>query len=847
MELLRANLSRVRVPDASTNVFKEECCISFDTPKSEGGLFVDLNTYIAYGRDYVLWNYEKTGDAVYLKIQQFPKVKSEEPPHKKPTLLGIGVEGGYEEKEVEYEDKYSVVVLPSFEELPFPDVELPEKVRMAVQAVLAAEGAERRSQLAAWVADKKAVSAYASGLQQMDDGVVVAPSGWVCARCDKRDNLWLNLSDGTILCGRKNWDGSGGNNHAVLHYQQTGFPLAVKLGTITSDLAAADVFSYAEDDAVEDPQLAQHLSHFGIDFSALQKTEQTTAERELDQNLSFDWERLQEKGQALQLLHGAGYTGLANLGNSCYMAAVLQTLFAMRPFQHRYFHALPLRDALLAAAGDPTRDLTTQLAKVGHGLLSGKYSSPPPPPAAQQQEEEGAQGVAQGGEGRRQEEGRRGGIAPRMLKAVVAAGHAEFSTARQQDALEFYQHMLDLLERTHSSSGPAGAGGGDPTRALRFRVEERIQCSASGRVSYSSKPDNVLSLGIPLAAASNKEQVAAYEKRKQAREAAAAAGDSTIKEGEGEEEEEVVRPRVPLAACLDTFSGAEEVPGFYSTAIRATTTAIKTARLATFPDYLVLHMRKFVISQGSWVPSKLDVFVDVPDEIDISHMRSTGLQPGEQLLPEDDEERQAGASVRADEAVVIQLADMGFPRARCEKAAVGTGNAGVEEAMNWLLAHMDDPDIDEPAPAPAPPAAAAGGGTGAVSESHVDTLVASLGVAPSDARRALLATGNDVERAGEWIFTHAGESDAMDTEEAEPAASAAAPAAPAPEADLPDGPGKYKLLAFVSHMGANTQCGHYVCHIRKDGRWAIFNDEKVAVSENPPKDMGYLYFFERSS
>jgi len=49
----------------------------------------------------------------------------------------------------------------------------------------------------------------------------------------------------------------------------------------------------------------------------------------------------------------------------------------------------------------------------------------------------------------------------------------------------------------------------------------------------------------------------------------------------------------------------------------------------------------------------------------------------------------------------------------------------------------------------------------------------------------------------------------------------------------------------VSHMGANTACGHYVCHLRKDGQWAIFNDEKVAVSENPPKELGYLYLFRR--
>lgn len=55
----------------------------------------------------------------------------------------------------------------------------------------------------------------------------------------------------------------------------------------------------------------------------------------------------------------------------------------------------------------------------------------------------------------------------------------------------------------------------------------------------------------------------------------------------------------------------------------------------------------------------------------------------------------------------------------------------------------------------------------------------------------------------------------------------------------------YKLIGIVSHIGTSTHCGHYVAHIRKDGRWTIFNDDKVAVSKDPPLDMGYLYFFER--
>jgi len=48
------------------------------------------------------------------------------------------------------------------------------------------------------------------------------------------------------------------------------YPLAVKLGTITKD-GKGDVYSYPEDDMVENPNLIKHLSHFGINISALEK------------------------------------------------------------------------------------------------------------------------------------------------------------------------------------------------------------------------------------------------------------------------------------------------------------------------------------------------------------------------------------------------------------------------------------------------------------------------------------------------------------------------------------------------------------------------------------------------
>jgi ubiquitin carboxyl-terminal hydrolase 5/13 len=35
---------------------------------------------------------------------------------------------------------------------------------------------------------------------------------------------------------------------------------------------------------------------------------------------------------------------------------------------------------------------------------------------------------------------------------------------------------------------------------------------------------------------------------------------------------------------------------------------------------------------------------------------------------------------------------------------------------------------------------------------------------------------------------------------------------------LLDGEGRYHLVAIISHMGANTGCGHYVAHVKKDNK-----------------------------
>lgn len=118
-------------------------------------------------------------------------------------------------------------------------------------------------------------------------------------------------------------------------------------------------------------------------------------------------------------------------------------------------------------------------------------------------------------------------------------------------------------------------------------------------------------------------------------------------------------------------------------------------------------------------------------------------------------------------------------------------------------------------------------------------MILSMGFTMKQATKALKATNNNTERAVDYIFSHKDEID-MDDEQ-NPTSSSTAPNTK----QYRDGNGKYRLKAFISHMGTSSQVGHYVCHILKDDQWIIFNDNKVQISQRPPKDLGYLYLYER--
>ncbi|XP_038140323.1 ubiquitin carboxyl-terminal hydrolase 5 isoform X1 [Cyprinodon tularosa] len=840
-EVLMSVLSTIRVPKPGDRVHKDECALSFSSPESEGGLYVCMNSFLGFGSQYVDRHHARTGQRAYLHITRTRKNKKEDennsgsghPPKKKPTRLAIGIEGGFDVEQELYEEDVKVVIFPDKQEVTsddlatMPDV-VKERVSLSMAGIMAADSVSHALQVQQWDGEVRQESKHAADLKQLDNGVKIPPSGWRCEVCDLQENIWMNLTDGKVLCGRRYFDGSGGNNHALLHFQETGYPLAVKLGTITPD--GADVYSYDEDDMVLDSKLPEHLAHFGIDMMTMEKTERTMTELEIAVNQRVgEWEVIQESGTTLKPLFGPGLTGMKNLGNSCYLNSVMQVLFTVPDFESTYVSNI---DKIIDdAPSDPTQDFKTQVAKLGYGLLSGEYSKPAPDPG----DENGAA----------EPRGDQIGIAPRMFKALVGRGHPEFSTNRQQDAQEFLLHFINMVER-NCRSGP------NPSEAFRFLVEDKIVCQQSQKAKYTQRVDYIVQLPVPMDQATNTEELQEAERRRE----------------EGDSSAPTVRAQIPFSACMAALSEPEMLTDFWSSAVQAKTSATKTTRFASFPDHLVIQIKKFTFGLD-WVPKKLDVSIDVPDTLDLSGLRATGQQPGEELLPEvappplmtpdvevkgilgshgnedDDSLYSPLLSPVLDDSTVSQLCEMGFPLEACRKAVYYTGNTGIDSAMNWIMSHMDDPDFSAPLVLPGSSSGPGTTPTESLSEEHLATIV-SMGFSRDQATKALRATSNVLDRAVDWIFSHLDDLESMDVSEGgRSAAESEGGRDPPPGPRVRDGPGKYELFAFISHMGTSTMCGHYVCHIKKDQQWVIFNDQKVCASEKPPKDLGYLYFYRR--
>ncbi|KZO89749.1 ubiquitinyl hydrolase [Calocera viscosa TUFC12733] len=800
--------ARLAPPKLSQAVHREECTQCFDNQDMAQGIDVCLHCFnggcvdeqdgqgAEGGRHHARIHFEKTGHQLALNIRRVRKPRSptedSEPPLKR---LAIS-----EEREEDQYDFVRVVRCWGCGGKLLPDAMKDPYVSAIVNGIAGSMSSARQSEVKAWEEEITACE-HTLTLQQNPPSAIEASGLAHCGKCELTENLWLCLTCGSLGCGRQQFGGVGGHGHGMDHYSETKHPVSVKLGTITPE-GNADIFCYECGDSRLDPDLALHLANFGINVATQTKTQKTLTELQIEQNLHFDFSLTDENGRALQPLFGKGLTGLANLGNSCYLASTVQALFALEPFQNRYLPTAELH-SMLCPVKDPAQCLDCQLHKLADGLLSGRYSKPashptPLPPSSE---------LNTGPDDSMPTPTFQAGLKPTMFKALVGASHPEFSTMRQQDASEFLTYLLQLMRRDaqRKSLNPSM----EPPHIFEFSTEQRLQCTNCGGVRYRLDENELISVNVPVR-----------------------------ETGEKTEEGKIIYEPVTLEECLDTLTGEEEVD-YRCPRCKTNVKAVTKTTFASFPDVLVINPKKFQLV--NWVPQKLEVPLVVPidNTLVMDKYLGKGQQDGEDILPED--EAEGGSSLpEFNAAAMIQLEGMGFPTVRCQKALLATGNSDADAAMQWLFEHMEDPDIDDPIDV-----ASGVPSDGAEASPEQIEMLSDMGFTAPQARKALRETAGDMERAVEWLFSHPDD----DGEEAPADSGAASTGKKLPGSDSL--PAKYILKAFISHKGPSVHSGHYVAHIKEpEAGWVLFNDEKVVKADKESVEnlgkLAYLYVFEKA-
>lgn len=706
-------------------------------------------------RQHALLHNHRTKHPLSLNIRRVRKKINRDEPQSKVSKLAIAAETE--------SDRYDTTTHVRCYECAIDNVDQTKgNLPMVIQGVLTANTFAKQEEVKAWEQEMTACE-HTLCLEQEPPREIASQDLGKCYACDLKENLWLCLTCGNLGCGRAQFGGVGGNSHALSHGTETLHSIAVKLGSLTAE-GNADIYCYACNDEKIDPELATHLAHWGINIADRQKTEKSLTEMQIEQNLKWEFSMTTEDGKELTPLFGPGLTGLKNIGNTCYMASVVQALFAMPEYAERYNQP----NEPPPEVEKPAEDLETQLRKMADGLLSGRYSKPDSEVIASEHSPEVPY---------------QKGLLPAMLKHLVGRGHPEFSTMRQQDAFELLLHLMTLITR---SQHPTPLH--NPVNASKFVMEQRLQCLSCKKVRYRSDEQDNISIPVPI--------------RRRVK------GSQSNSINAKEEEFEPVT----LKECLDIFTAAETVE-LQCSGCGSRAGFSKRTMFKTLPIILAVNARRFEIV--NWLPTKQDVPVIVDDGlVSFDEYVSPGQRETEELLPEEEaagSQPSSSSKFVPNEAALSMLESMGFPRNRCVRALHATGNADPEAASNWLFAHMEDPNIDDPLDLEGGGNASgsSAGKSGAVSAENIEAL-GNMGFSAPLARQALKETGGDMERAVDWLFNHPdatgdydtgnqGESDNLDSKgEGKDGALPGSDALPA----------NFQLQSIVCHKGRSIHAGY---------------------------------------
>ncbi|RKP29035.1 ubiquitinyl hydrolase [Metschnikowia bicuspidata] len=393
------------------------------------------------------------------------------------------------------------------------------------------------------------------------------------------------------------------------------------------------------------------------------------------------------------------------------------------------------------------------------------------------------------------------GIKPHTFKNLVGANHAEFRTNKQQDASEFLHYLLDKIDKELGLS---------VNRDLKFVYSSKLVCT--GCNSGSTTRELVDTVTLPL-------HVAVI----------------------GTEDGKKIYASTTFDESLQMLTHPEIIEGYQCEACGQRTEAHKQGGFETFPKYLLASLQR--IQLENWAPVKVDVPVETPDRVDLAAYRAPKFAENETEIRK---EKPAAGHFKPNAEALLTLQSMGFSENRSCRALYHTGNKDAETAMNWIFGHMEEAEIDAPFAFPAGETTSS-----LVLQEAIDNLV-SMGFPAKDAKKALVLYLGDANSAVEWLFSHPDDDGEHaeqrpkinvqeESRQLQQALLDVASASPVPTAN-------YRVKAVVCHKGSLPHTGHYVVFVKVDGRWVLFNDEKVVdcgASTDEIRTSSYIYVLEK--
>lgn len=404
-----------------------------------------------------------------------------------------------------------------------------------------------------------------------------SPSSWCCDACRSKDNSWICLTCLQVHCGRyvnghaiKHFEDSSSWGHVngeILEKKDEGHCLCI-------DCSNYSVFCYRCDEFVANDTELGLVQKVREHLRSLENPETWDCQRKRKMQESPGPENKISKTNDGTTVAA---TGLRNLGNTCFMNAILQSLSNIEQF-NCYFKELPAAAQLSGktagrmyhtrSQGDNSVSLVEEVRKTLCSLWQGNHTA----------------------------------FSPDSLFYTIWKLMPSFRGYQQQDAHEFMRYLLDHLHRELQSKRNGEVHLSEDERRLRTRdkvclngnasvvtcvfggvLQNEVNCLICGTESRKFDPFLDLSLDIPSQF---------RQKRKKDQEPG---------------------PTCTLRDCLHSFTDLEELDEtelYYCHTCKMRQKSTKKFWIKNLPKVLCLHLKRF--HWTTFFRNKVDTYVKFP-------------------------------------------------------------------------------------------------------------------------------------------------------------------------------------------------------------------------------------------